>query len=482
MKRWAVITILTFTLSLWALEAFAHKSIIEDISTPLNAYCKNCVEEDADVESEIIEHFKKTPVPVSLDECIGTALLNNFNIKAAHSDYVSSKWDYRNALAQFLPEVSFQGYSIYYKGHVLVGGVVPDTVEELALSGTLNVTHDLTKGGEQIFQAKKEKFKARANLNNLDFTKDEIILETSKKYYALLRAKISIEIQLKNLYERTAQLKLTQNLMEAGLGTRFDVIRSKSEQALAEQNLLKYLEQFRSAQAALANVMGIEVLTPVFPIEVEAEPFILVDENLSPDELFKIAEYSRDDVKTLENQIKTMKQEKYKIYTEFVPKPRILYQGQFQGTARAGVYSNNVVGAYIDIPVGSRLGVGTITKANSVQAKIESTKYNLEQLLRDIKSNITSDYYSAQLLKDRIEIAKKQLNYATDSVKLAELRLDAGEGILIDVIQAQGIKNNARIELLNTIVEYNINQIQLLYDNGTISYDNIVKNYSPKNP
>ncbi len=79
---------------------------------------------------------------------------------------------------------------------------------------------------------KARKFKARADLNNLDFTKDEIILETSRKYYELLRAKISIEIQLKNLYERTAQLKLTQNLMEAGLGTRFDVVRSKANRRL----------------------------------------------------------------------------------------------------------------------------------------------------------------------------------------------------------------------------------------------------------
>ena len=288
-----------------------------------------------------------------------------------------------------------------------------------------------------------------------------------------------MEIQLKNLYERTAQLKLTQNLMEAGLGTRFDVIRSKSEQALAEQSLIKYLEDFKTAQARLSNVMGIEVDTSLFPIELEVQPFTLVDEKLKTEELFEIAKYSRDDVKTLENQIKTMKQQKYKIYTEFVPKPRFLYQGQFQGTARAGVYSNNVVGGYIDIPIGSRLGVGTVTKANSMQAKIDSAKYNLQQLLRDIKQNIISDFYSAELLKERIEIAKKQLNYATDSVKLAELRLDAGEGILIDVIQAQGIKNNARIELLNTIVEYNVNQIQLLYDNGTISYDNIVKNYTP---
>ena len=225
--------------------------------------------------------------------------------------------------------------------------------------------------------------------------------------------------------------------------------------------------------------MGIEVNTHLFPIEIEVNPFILVDEKLSTEELFKIAEFSRDDVKSLEAQIKSLKQEKNKIYTEFVPKPRILYQGQFQGTARVGVYPNNVVGAYLDVPVGSRLGAGTITKAKSMQAQIDSASYNLEQLLRNIKENIISKYYRAQILKERIEIARRQVEYASDSVRLAELRLDAGEGILIVVIQAQTIKNNARIELLSTIVDYNINQIQLLYDNGTISYENIVKNYNP---
>ena len=480
MKKWAIILILGMLLSLLNLEVYAHKNITEENNSGFDAYCKACKEDTkVNVEAEIKEHFKEEPVFVSLDECIGTALLNNFNIKVANSNYVSSKWDYRNALTQFLPDVSFEGYTIYYNGQVLVGGVIPDHVEELAISGTVKVTHDLTRGGEQIFEAKARKLAARANLNNLDFTKDEIILETSKSYYELLRAKISIEIQLKNLYERTAQLKLTQTLKDAGLGTRFDVVRSKSEQALAEQNLMVALNNFRRFQAKLSNVMGIEVNSHLFPVEYEVKPFILVDEALSVDDLFKIAEFSRDDVKTLEVKIKSMKQEKNKVYTEFVPKPRFLYQGQFQGTARAGVYSNNVIGGYIDIPLGSRLGVGTITKAKSVQSLIDAEMHSLEQLLRNIRENIIANYYNAQILKDRIEIAKKQVEYASDSVTLAELRLDAGEGILIDVIQAQTIKNNARIELLSTIVDYNINQIQLLYDNGTIAYENSVQNYKP---
>lgn len=475
-KKWIIVIFLGLFMITGCQEAFSYRGFEQRF----DEYCKGCSEDkEVDVKEEIVQFFKETPVPVSLDECIGVALLNNFNIKASNSEYISSKWDYRNALSQFLPEVNFEGYSIYYRGQVLVGNVVPEHVKELALSGTLVVSHDLTSGGAQIFEAKAKKMTARANLKSLDFKKDEVILETAKDYYELLRAKISIEIQLKNLYERTAQLKLTETLKEAGLGTRFDVIRSESEVALAEQNLMAALNNFRRYQAALANIMGIEVNSELFPVEVEMKPFVLVDERFDAEELYKIAEHSRDDVKSIQSAILSLKQEKNKVYTEFIPHFRVVYQGQFQGTARAGVYNNNVIGAYVDIPIGSRLGVGTITKAKSIQNKIDSEIYLLEQKLRDIKKEIVSNYHNARILKERIEIAKRQVEYASESVKLAELRLDAGEGILIDVIQAQTIKNNARIELLSTIVDYNINQIELLYNNGTISYENIVKNYLP---
>ena len=71
------------------------------------------------------------------------------------------------------------------------------------------------------------------------------------------------------------------------------------------------------------------------------------------------------------------------------------------------------------------------------------------------------------------------MEYAAQSVTLAELRLDAGEGILIDVIQAQTFKTRTRIELVNSIIRYNIAQVQMLFDSGTINKDDILKQYAP---
>ena len=138
-----------------------------------------------------------------------------------------------------------------------------------------------------------------------------------------------------------------------------------------------------------------------------------------------------------------------------------------------------VLGAYVDWNLGRNMGFGTITQAKAKQAEIDKNIVDLEQSLRDIKESILKDYYESKISKDRIKISNGQTELATQSVKLAELRLDAGEGILIDVIQAQTFKTRTRIELVNSIIRYNIAQVQMLFDSGIISKDEILKAYKP---
>ncbi|MDO5437536.1 MAG: TolC family protein, partial [bacterium] len=205
----------------------------------------------------------------------------------------------------------------------------------------------------------------------------------------------------------------------------------------------------------------------------------LIDNTLTLEELYKTAENNRKDIKALQNKISAMKNERRAIYTEFAPKPRGFYQNQRQGTANIGLGENNVVGLYVDWNLGTNLGVGTITKAKAKTHEINAQIYDLTNKLRDIKEQLLDSYYNSKLLLKRIDITREQVDYATESVLLSEMRMDAGEGILIDVIQAQSQKTTARIEYLNAIIEYNINQVELLFDEGIIDIDKILKDYKP---
>ncbi len=450
----------------------------KDFEKSFSDYCKNCSKE-IELQGQITKFLEEDQVLVSLDECLDIALKNNFDIKTKFETYKSYDYIHKNALAKFLPNFGYSFYSIYYRGQVLVGTALVERFNELALSSTLIATHSLTEGGKLIFEAKEKKFEKYEQKEQLNFTEEEVLKYTAIYYWELLQSKINIEIHIKNLYERIAQLRLTENLEEAGMGTKFDVIRQKNEVASAKRSLVEAMNEFRLRQAKLSNIMGIEIETTLYPIEDEVVENNLVDENLTIDLLYETASKNRKDIKAIKNKLMAMKNERRAIYTDFVLKPRIFYQNQKQGTARIGLGEANVVGLYVDWNLGENLGVGTVTKAKAKTHEINALKYDLTNQLRDIKEKLLNSYYNSKLLLQRIKITKEQIDYATQSVELAEMRLDAGEGILIDVIQAQSQKTLARIEYLNAVIDYNKNQVELLFDEGIISMDKILSAYNP---
>lgn len=456
---------------------FSQERLFDDEINLQGTY-GDCLKE-VNIEYEVKNYLEEEPVYINLKECIEIALLYNFYLKSADYDYIKSKWEYKNSLTNFLPDIGSSGYSIFYSGQVLVGAALVDKFHELALSVNIHASHQLTKGGEQIFEALSKKNLKFALKHNYNYTRNEVLLNTTKYYYDLLRAKLDIEIYQKNYKERCAQLALTENLMKAGLGTKFDVIRSKTELAQARQSLLDAMQEFRLAQARLSNIMGVEITTCLMPVEMEAKKYTLVDENIDIEKLYDIACVCREDIKSIRSRIRALREQKKMIYTQFVPKPRVLAQQQWQGTAAAGLGPATIVGGYIDFNLGKNSGFGTITEAKAKQAEIDKELVDLEQSLRNIKENILKAYYESKISKDRIEISKEQMEYAAQSVTLAELRLDAGEGILIDVIQAQTFKTRTRIELVNSIIRYNIAQVQMLFDSGAINKDDILKQYAP---
>ena len=177
----------------------------------------------------------------------------------------------------------------------MVGTALVDQFNELALSSTLFVTHQLTEGGKQIFEAKAKKFEKFEKQENLNFTKEEILFLTTKYYWELFQTKADIEIYLKNLYERMAQLKLTQNQEESGVGTRFDVIRQENEVISAKRSMLNAINDFKLKQAKLSNIMGIEINTALFPIEETAKPYQLF-EDIELEKIYDIAKKNRKDI------------------------------------------------------------------------------------------------------------------------------------------------------------------------------------------
>ena len=435
--------------------------------------------DNLDIEKFIKSEIENEYVFISLDECLDVALKNNFDIQISNHDYKYYNYDYQNALSKFLPILSINSYITDYRGQILIGDVLSDDLHETAISVSFEARHDLTQGGKQIFEAKAKKYYSKSKKHNYNYTKSQVLYLAVKYYYELLLAKINIEIYLRNLIERNAQLKLATNLKAVGFGSQFDVIRSKTESAQAKANLMKALNEFRKSQVKLANLMGIDTKTALMPFERTVEPFNLVDNTKDVDYFFDLALKNREDLKNYKSLINYNKQIKNVYLTEFIPKPYITYHQEFQGTLETGIRPNYQLGAYIDWIPGQNIAFGTITKLKAQKEQIKKSILTFQNMLRKIQEEIIGAYSTSSFNKKIMEIAKRRVDYSLESIQLAMYRFNNGQGILLDVIQAQTEMTQSRVEYVNSIIRYNVSQAELLYTTGTINKDILIQNYKP---
>ena len=125
------------------------------------------------------------------------------------------------------------------------------------------------------------------------------------------------------------------------------------------------------------------------------------------------------------------------------------------------------------------MGVGTYKKIKNQQEKIQTRKLEYENLKRNIFQALIDSTSTSNFNKRQIEINKKRVNYAQESIKLATLRFKYGKGILLDVIQAQSEMTTARVQYVASVIDYNISQLETLYNLGKITKESIIKNYNP---
>lgn len=428
-----------------------------------------------DVGIEINNYFdKEKPLPVDLKDCICIALENNFNIKILRERENARKYEYRNSLAKYLPTVGYQADFYRLTGAFLAGGVIPTLINETPFTSIFAVDFPIFQGTNRIFEIKARKRYYCASKKDVEFTKEETLRDTVVSYYRMLGYKLGIEVLTQNLKEAKAQLDINTQNAQTGIGTKFDVIRAEAEVARASQELSQAYNDYRLEQAKLANIMGVEVNTALFPVDDEVKKTTLVKNNLSLCFLTNQAYKNRPDVKSLELKIEALEKEKVKLYSGFLPQLDAYGTFGHVGTMKLGGFGSTRVGLLFSWGLGTNLGFDDYTKIKTYDAQIREAYLNLENHKRNIEQDLISAYYNVKTAEDLIKAAEEEVKAADESLRLAFLRLEAGEGIYIDVLQAQSTKTQANINLIDATIRYNVAQVNLLFNTGTISVFNLL--------
>lgn len=424
------------------------------------------------IDEELEKNLKVKLVPINLEECLKIAVANNYTIKQKKATERENLWNKYNAYSKFLPNVSY-GYTIQWlSGTYLVGGIVADNVHEIPKTSNFNVDWNLFERGRAFFDTAQKRNSHKQSVALYKFSRDEIILKTAISYYELLKNKIRLDVYTTNLADRKAQYDLTTARYNVGVGTRFDIYRAEAELAKANQEYITAFNSIRISQAKLANYMGIDVAVPLYPKTNTISQKKLSE--IDVDKLISLSKQSRFDLIAERKKIEAMKAERSAIYTEFIPDVNLSYRHARNGTQRLGMYPSNTCAINITAPLGENIIAGSLTKIKAANYKIDAEKYNLIQMSRNIEEAIITSKQNSESANERIASSKKEVYSSAKSLENAIVLMNVGTSTFIDVIQAQSLKVNAEVGLIENITDYNIAQVQLLFDSGIISVDNVL--------
>lgn len=424
------------------------------------------------IDKELEKLLNVKLVPVNLEECLKIAVDNNFRIKEKKHIEKSYKWLERNAYSKFLPDFKYYFSIQHLKGTFLVGNIVPTDVDEIPIQSYILLNWNVFNRGKTFFDVKEQKNLHKSAALLKDFSREEIILNTTTNYYQLLRNKVEVDIYKTNLIDRKAQYDLTKARYTVGVGTKFDVYRAEAELAQAKQQYITAFNTIRISQAKLANIMGIDILIPIYPADNK-----VIEKSLLDTPVENLVEYARNARKDLEaerKRIEALKAARNGLYTEFIPDVNINYAYASYGTANAGLYPSNAFTLSLSAPLGKNLGVGTITQVKAETENIKAAQMALEQKIRDVEQAVITSNQNSLSAKERVEAAKAELFASGKSLESSIKLMNAGVSTFLDVIQAQGMKVNSQVGLAENITDYNIAQVQLLFDSGIISIDNVL--------
>lgn len=433
-----------------------------------------------DLDNQIKNGLEINLLPIDLEACIYIALKNNYNIKIAETLQTQAKWKYYNALTGALPDIYYRYQIQSLNGEFLVGNILPRIIRQNPVYSGITLDYPLLQnGGKQYFNMAITKNLYKAQKHNFKYTQSELLLRIALSYYELLESKLNIEVLISNLRDRKEQLNLMHARYNIGIGTKYDILRAEAQYADAKQELITALNSLRLLQAKLANLMGIEITSTLYPFEHSITPRELIQKKNTINGLYNVALQTREDIQAKRAEIRSLVNTKNSNYTDFLPDVDLSYQYARAGTTSTGSLSpNHTWSLNVTVPLGKKLGLGTITQKNADLAKIKTARYELTVLERNIKENILNSYYSSKTALEKIEANKKQVESADEGLKFSLIGFDVGQNTFIDVLTSQTEKTTARQQLIRSVIEYNKAQIQLLFDTGLISPQNLLTNYN----
>lgn len=393
---------------------------------------------------------------ITLEEAIGIALENNKELQVARIELERAQAQLKAVLAEQLP--TLDGQLELNQRSDDTGFAQGDNFarDRTLLQGQLEVGYDLYTGGRRgatIARSRRQEHLSKLEVERLV---ENIRFETSDGYYELQNADAQVAIAQAAVEDFSQTLRDAELLERAGLGTKFDVLQAQVDLANANQALTRAIAQQRIARRQLAETLSIGQqieLTAADEIEEAGDWVFSLEESIIQ------AYKNRVELEQLLVQREISEFEEEIALSEIRPQVSLFANYNFVETI-SDTFENNT--GYSDgYNFGARMtwrffdGGRASARREEAEKEVDIDEANFANQRNEIRLQVENAYYQMIANKENIDTTEQAVITATESLRLARLRFQAGVGTQTDVINAQRSLTESRGNFLQAIIGYN---------------------------
>jgi outer membrane protein TolC len=311
---------------------------------------------------------------------------------------------------------------------------------------------------------------ARRALEAANWTQDavyqNVILEIESVYYQYLSSKALLEAQETNRKGAQANLDAANDRHRAGVATIADVLQAKTALSTIQLQIVTTRGLIQTLHGALASAMGLPAdagfdVSDSLP---ESVPFESVAKQV--DLCIKEAEAKRPDLAASRASVLQAEAGIRKARSTFFPAfslngniGRIYYKG------------NSVSNPFYTISVSVNLpflfGLQQY-QVLAAKAQAEAARDQMTELGRGIELQVWTSYYGLKTSEQKIQTARDLLESAQASYDVALGRYKEGVGSILDLLAAQSVLENGRVQLVQAKSDWFLALVQFTHDTGTL--------------
>ena len=412
--------------------------------------------------------------PITLEEALELARRNNRDLQVALLRLKRFKGGLLEAKSALYPSLSIQTQVTRQQSS---GNQLNDKVQSKAeknlppqsavpsrdpintnLQGQAQLTYDLYTSGARSSTIKVADYQVKSIQLDIKRILEEIHLNVASEYYNLQQRDENVRIAQSAVKNAQASLKDAKALEQAGVGTRFEVLRSQVNLANTKQNLISALSKQKIARNSMVNRLGIAQTVVIIAAD---EVKLAGLWNMSLEESIIKAFANRPELRQNLIQRNISKQKRKQALSVLKPKISLLANYDLLDQFDDGIGITD--GYSVGLQATMTLFDGGKAKAQASQAKtnmaIAETKF--AQQRNQIRFEVEQAHSNLRSNLENLKTANTALDQAKEALRLARLRFQAGVGTQTDVIAAESDLTRSEGNRVRAILNYNRSLINL---------------------